>query len=377
MNIRLLLASLFFATTVLAQPWPPRTVSPEILTNNAVTFRLHAPDAQKVTVYGDWPKELGGGPMTKDDKGVWSLTVGPLAPDIYTYTFNVDGVNLLDPANKLAKPSRSLTGSVLDLPPATPAMWDRQPGVARGTVHLHDYFSKSLGRERRLRVYTPPGYDASKKKVYPVFYLLHGSGDNEAVWTEYGHANIIFDNLIAAGKAVPMIVVMTDGHAGSNDEGAATAFQADLLQDVMPLIEATYHVGKTPALRAIAGLSMGANQSITIGLNYLDTFGWIGGMSSAMRDLDHNLAPFLADTKANASKLKLLWLACGKDDQFMKNNVALHELLVARGVPHEWVVTDGSHRWMVWRRNLVELTPKLFHSAKMMLAKPALYPLYY
>jgi enterochelin esterase family protein len=117
-------------------------------------------------------------------------------------------------------------------------------------------------------------------------------------------------------------------------------------------------------MRAIAGLSMGANQSITIGLNHLDTFGWIGGMSSAMRDLNHNLAPFLADTKVNTAKLKLLWLACGNDDQFMKNNVALHELLVARGVPHEWVVTDGGHRWMVWRRNLVALTPKLFQSQK-------------
>jgi enterochelin esterase family protein len=367
-SIRIFLALLFLAATALAQPWPPRIVSPEIFTNNTVTFRLRAPDAQKVTIYGDWPIERGGGAMTKDDKGVWSLNVGPLAPDIYSYTFNVDGVNLLDPANKLAKPSRSLTGSVLDLPPPTPAMWDRQPGVARGTVHLHDYFSKSLGRERRLRVYTPPGYDASKRKIYPVFYLLHGSGDNEAVWTEYGHANIIFDNLIAAGKAVPMVVVMTDGHASLNYSGTNRSevgdFERDLFQDVMPLVEANYRVGKTPATRAIAGLSMGGNQALTIGLDHLDTFGWVGGMSSAMRDLNNNLAPFLANTKANSAKLKLLWFACGKDDRLFTNNVALHDLLVARGVPHEWVVTEGNHRWTVWRRNLVELTPKLFQSPK-------------
>jgi enterochelin esterase family protein len=141
-------------------------------------------------------------------------------------------------------------------------------------------------------------------------------------------------------------------------------FERDLFQDVMPLVEANYRVGKTPALRAIAGLSMGGNQALTIGLDHLDTFGWVGGMSSAMRDLDHNLAPFLADTKASSAKLKFLWFACGKDDRLFTNNVALHNLLVARGVAHEWVVTEGNHRWTVWRRNLVELTPKLFQSPK-------------
>lgn len=356
------IAILLFAATAHAQERFTRIVSPEIQTNNSVTFRLRAADAHSVTMYGDWGKE--GGAMTNDGTGIWSITVGPLVPDIYSYSFTTDGVKLADPSNPRVNPSLTHADSILDVPRDPLALWDRQPGVARGTVHLEDYFSKSLGRERRMRVYTPPGYDAAKRKKYPVFYLLHGSGDNEQGWTEYGRAHIIFDNLIAQHKAVPMIVVMTDGHANWNYTNNTADYERDLFQDVMPLVEANYHVAKTPAMRAIAGLSMGGNQSLTIGLNHLDTFAWVGGMSSAMRDSEKSIAPFLADLKTNEARMKLLWFACGKEDRLLTNNVALHELLVARGVPHEWVVTDGNHRWMVWRRNLAQLTPKLFQSTK-------------
>lgn len=366
MNHRFILTALFFLSAPAygqEKPALPRPVSPEIHADKTVTFRLRAPEARKVEVRGDWGGE--GGPMAKGADGWWSLTLGPLSPDIYSYNFAMDGVNLLDPLNPLAKPKRSKTDSVLDLPRDIPAAWDQQPGVARGTVHLHQYTSKSLGSERQLRVYTPPNYDAGKDERYPVLYLLHGSGDNEATWTEFGRAHVILDNLIAAKKAVPMVVVMTDGHAvQSMDPNArrdnASAFERDLLEDVLPLVESRYRIGTEPARRAISGLSMGGNQTLIIGLNHPDLFAWIGGMSSALREPERVLAPFLADPKASAAKLKLLWFACGKEDFLLKENQALHKLLDDQGVAHEWHETEGGHKWGVWRRYLADLAPRLF-----------------
>ena len=236
------LASIFLLSRILhGQDRPPPIVSPEVHADRSVTFRLRAPQAREVSVSGEWGE---GRPLVKDDAGVWSVTLGPMAPDLYGYGFSVDGLRVLDPSNTAIKPMRSNSTSILDVPGAKPSPCDPKAGVPRGTVHLHDYESKSLGRTRRLRVYTPASYDADKEARFPVLYLLHGSGDNEATWTELGRAHVILDNLTAEGKAKPMVVVMTDGHAVA--PGAANArgqnlpsYERDLLEEVMPFVEAS------------------------------------------------------------------------------------------------------------------------------------------
>src|SRR5436190_23701542 len=202
-----MLLSVFLALQGQAGP----LVSPDVQADRKVTFRLRAPKAAEVVLNGEWK---GGGKlaMTKDEQGVWTLTVGPLEPDLYGYSFAIDGLSVSDPSNAVLKPMRSPRTSVVDVPGDPPRLHDWQD-VPHGTVRLHEYVSKSLGRRRPLRVYTPPGYDKDSGVSYPVLYLFHGSGDNEATWTSFGRAHLIADNLLAQGKAKAMILVMTDGHA--------------------------------------------------------------------------------------------------------------------------------------------------------------------
>jgi len=342
-------------------------VSPEVHADRKVTFRLRAPKAAEVLLNGEWK---GGGKlaMTKDEQGVWSLTVGPLEPDLYGYSFAIDGLTVTDPSNSVLKPMRSPRTSVVDVPGDPPRLHDWQD-VPHGTVRLHDYVSKSLGRRRPLRVYTPPGYDKDSSATYPVLYLFHGSGDNEATWTSFGRAHLIADNLLAQGRAKAMIVVMTDGHAvvgggpemrGKNVE----AFGKDLLEDVMPLVESIYRTKADREHRAIVGLSMGGGQSLTVGLNHLDRFAWVGGFSSAIGNPETTIATALADPSATNAKLRLLWIACGKDDGLVKNAQTLSDVLKAKEIRHELKITEGNHSWPVWRKYLGEFLPLLFADSK-------------
>jgi enterochelin esterase-like enzyme len=344
---------------------PPPIVSPEVRADRTVTFRLRAPKASEVTVSG----EFGTRKMTNDGAGLWSITVGPLDPELYGYGFSVDGLRLLDPANASIKPMRSPNTSILEVPGDPPLPFDFRPEIPHGTVRLHWYQSKSLGKRRNLCVYTPPGYDQKPEARYPVLYLLHGSGDNEATWSALGRAQLISDNLLAQGKIQPMIMVMPDGHAsfaqpaaGAGDEAARNrnAFQRDLLEDVLPFVAANYRTRPDRESQAIIGLSMGGGQSLTIGLNRLDLFAWVGGMSSAVRDPEQTVAAALANAKATNEKLKLLWFGCGRDDFLLKQNQQFDELLTARGIKHEYMLSAGGHSWPVWRRYLVEFLPKVF-----------------
>jgi enterochelin esterase-like enzyme len=349
----------------------PPIVSPEIQSDHRVTFRLRAPNAKEVSVSGEW----GGGnkPLTKDDSGNWSVTLGPIEPGIYGYSFTLDGFQTLDPANAALKPMRSPRTSVLEVP-GNPPRIDEFQDVPHGTVRTHEYSSKSLGRLRTLRVYTPPGYDKETSTKYPVLYLLHGSGDNEATWTAFGHAHLIVDNLLAQGKVKPMVIVMPDGHASfARPTPAAAAgearprnfniaaFERDLLEDVMPLVETTYRVRPDRDGRAIAGLSMGGGQSLTVGLNHTDRFAWVGGFSAAVAEPSTSIAAALVDPKATDSALKLVWIACGKDDRLVENGRRFAEGLKEKGIRHEFHVTDGGHSWPVWRRYLAEFAPLLFN----------------
>jgi enterochelin esterase family protein len=350
-----------------ARPAPtPTIVSPELQPDRHVTFRVRAPMAKEVTVSGDW----GGGPMamTKDAEGVWSATIGPLAPELYGYGFSVDGFRTLDPNNPSVKPSRSPTTSILEVAGVPPLPSEFQ-AVPHGTLRIHSYQSRALGRRRGLQVYTPPEYEKDTRARYPVLYLFHGSGDNEATWSVLGRAHMIVDNLLAQGKAQPMIVVMPDGHAappqppGTAPEGRlrnTEAFQRDLLEDIIPFVEANYRVRADAAHRAIVGLSMGGGQSLTIGLNHPGLFAWIGGFSSAIFNPEGTVAPALADAKHTNEKVRLLWIGCGTEDRLMDGARQLDTLLTQKNIRHEFHATPGNHSWPVWRRYLEQFVPLLF-----------------
>jgi enterochelin esterase family protein len=345
----------------------PPPVSPEVSADRKVTFRLRAPNAKEVSVTGEVP----GGPhkMTKDDQGVWSVTVGPLAPELYGYTMVADGLRFADASNPNIKPMRSPTTSILDIPGDPPLLHDFR-NVPHGTVRVHHYPSKATGSLRRMHIYTPPAYDKDGGVRYPTLYLFHGSGDNDACWTALGRAHWILDNLIAQGKARPMVVVMTDGHAASTNftgvpgAGAISrnveVFGKDLLEEVMPFVEANYRVKADRLNRAIIGLSMGGGQSLTVGLNNVDKFAWVGGMSSAMRNPEQTMAGFLADPKAVNGKLKTLWIACGRDDSLMAGARSFSALLKDKGIKHDLIETDGAHSWPVWRKHLAMFAPLVF-----------------
>jgi len=351
-----LLVAAFAASAVAQAPRPP-VVSPEVGTDRRVTFRFQAAKAGEVSLNGQWPE--GKAPMAKDTNGVWSVTVGPVPAGVWEYAFQVDGVGLLDPLNPALKPMRNPRTSILHLPAAPPAAYDFQD-VPHGVVHQHAYRSKALGRLRELAVYTPPGYDAKSSGKYPTLYLQHGSGDNQATWTAHGKAHWILDNLIAAGRAKPMVVVMMDGHAalpGMTNNTAA--FEQDLFGDVLPFVESAYRVRRDAKSRAIVGLSMGGGQALTLGLNHSDTFAWVGGFSSAPPSRE-SVSRALDDSTGTNRRLKLLWIACGEKDFLLHRNREFLATLDDRKIRHEWVLTPGDHSWPVWRGYLADITPRLF-----------------
>lgn len=337
------------------RPSPIR--SAEITADRHVTFRLRAPKASSVAVNGQWPN--GNADMSQDSNNVWSVTVGPIEPGVWEYSFKVDDLSMIDPGNPAIKPMREPRTSILHLPSDPPLVWDFQD-VPHGVVREHTYRSQSLERLRGLAVYTPPGYDQNRK-TYPVLYLQHGSGDNQDTWTVHGKAHWILDNLIAQGRAKPMIVVMMDGHAATPGvQGDNTKlFERDLLEDVMPFIKTNYRVKNDAANRAIVGLSMGGGQSLTIGLNHADTFAWVGGFSSATPS-GEAIASALNDSRATNKKLKLLWIGCGKDDFLLQRNQEFIALLQTKNLQHEWHLTEGNHSWPIWRVYLVDFMPRLF-----------------
>ncbi|HTR43602.1 MAG TPA: alpha/beta hydrolase-fold protein [Pseudomonadales bacterium] len=357
--------TLFSVLQMTNRPAPPApVVSPEINSDGIVTFRLRAPNAHVVSVDGQWPN--GQATMAKDANGVWSITTGPIKPGVWEYSFNVDGLEMIDPNNSINKPMRLPTVSILQVNSQPAQPWDLQD-VPHGTVHWHTYFSKSLGRFRQLAVYTPPGYENEPGKKYPVLYLQHGFGDNQETWVVHGKANWILDNLIAEGRAKPMIIVMADGHAElpvtSPDANFlshnAALFESDLLQDIMPLVARNYRIKPGPANTGIAGLSMGGAESLTIGLNHPDIFAWVAGFSAASPASDA-IHSALQHPDALNHKLKLLYIADGRDDFLLQRNEGFISLLGVYGIKYDWHLTDGAHTWPVWRNYLVDFAPQLF-----------------
>ena len=339
-------------------------LSPELLPDGRVTFRLYAPRAEQVLLRGEVVAGQRSA-MTRGEGGVWSLTIGPLPPDIYSYFFLVDGVRVVDPQNPWVKTGVGAVSSLVEVFGEKPAFYDPR-WVPRGAVHIVWYRSRALSAVRRLHVYTPPGYERGDRR-YPVLYLLHGRGDDDATWTAVGRANFIADNLIAERQIQPLIIVMPFGHTGAEVgpgrmRDVITEFERDLLGDIIPFVESRFRVVADREHRAIAGLSMGGGQALAIGLNNLDTFAYVAGFSSALWQPEDILGRFLARPQRANDMLRLLWVACGKRDKLLPQSQQLVQLLAARGIAHTWRETEGAHSWTVWRRYLHELLPLLFRA---------------
>ena len=348
---------------------PAPIISPEVHADGSVTFRLRDPNAVEVKLGLEGAEPV---PMKKDDGDGWSVTTAPLAPDYYGYEFIADGERMLDPSNHLLVPNLLTPGNAVHVPGPLSLPWELNE-VPHGEVHHHFYKSAVAGDDRDYYVYTPPGYDPVAKKTYPVLYLLHGYSDDASGWTAVGHANVILDNLIAQGKAKPMLVVMPLGYgtmemiwhswaSWSHPDLRDTNFRKfseALLTEVMPRVEGEYRITKDRNARAIAGLSMGGSESLLTGLNNLDKFSWIGAFSSGGIPEDFQKDFPTLDAKAN-QQLHLLWIACGTGDQLITLNRSLRQWLKAKGVKATETEIPGMHTWMVWRRNLAEFAPLLF-----------------
>ena len=373
----------------------PQMASPVVNPDKSVTFNLIAPEAQKVQITGDFlpPKKIeyqgntydapGVAELKKDDKGVWSFTSETLKPELYTYNMIVDGVNILDPLNVYNIRDISNLFSVLLIDGDARTDLYKVNKVAHGTVSKVWYESPTAGLTRRLTVYTPAGYETSGKE-YPVFYLLHGIGGDENAWSELGRAAQIMDNLIAQGKAEPMILVMTNGNIsqeacpGETSEGfkVPTMMLPKTMEgsfetafpDVVKFIEKTYRVKKDKAHRAIAGLSMGGFHSLFISINNPDLFDYVGLFSAAVDQQQNGNGghpEIYADRNAKIDNLfsknpKLFWIGIGKTDFLIKNNNDLRAYLDSKKHKYTYLETDGGHIWRNWRIYLTEYAPLLF-----------------
>jgi enterochelin esterase-like enzyme len=366
---------------------PPRIVSPDILPDNKVTFRVYAKDASKITVSGEWQAGFGASEaLVKNDTGLFSLTIGPLKPELYAYTFTVDGVKTIDQSNVQVRRDGSNYQSFFIVPGPESDLYSQKNDVPHGTVSKIWYKSAVLNMDRRVYVYTPAGYEGSNKK-YPVFYLFHGAGGDEDAWTNMGRTAQIMDNLIAQGKAVPMIVVMTNGNANQagahnevppipsmGEQGMAAyqryagKFEEHLVKDVVPFIEKNYRTLTGMDNRAIAGLSMGGRHTQTITNNNPGMFGYIGVFSMGIMNMGPQNPDAAKLEQERIAKLetlkksgyKLYWVGCGKDDFVYKGVVTLRETLDKVGLKYTYSESTGGHTWANWRIYLSEFAPLLF-----------------
>jgi enterochelin esterase-like enzyme len=360
---------------------PPKY--PELQADGSAVFRFEMPSAQSVDLHLEGKPDPF--PMTKGADGVWSVSVPGLAPEYYSYTFVVDGkpgvtgsgTEVADPHNTLVKTSFFRVQSVFLVPGKPAEPWE-EANVPHGVVHHHYYHSNIVGIDSQYYVYTPPGFDPKSDKKYPVLYLLHGYSDEPSAWTAMGKANVILDNLIAAGKAKPMIVVMPWGYGDMRiiDGGWAAwrdrpvvvsnfrRFGEALYREVMPMVKQQYPISDKREDHAIAGLSMGGAETLVVGLNHTDDFAWIGAFSAGGISGDHFESIFPAispQTGAQVqSKLKLLWIACGTEDGLYPLNQSLIAWLKGDGMSPTPISTPGMHVWMVWRGNLSVFAQLLF-----------------
>lgn len=345
--------------------------SPEVGEGGMTTFRCHAPNAKSVLLIMDDGKNR---PMQKDSTGTWNFSES-LTPDIYRYTFAVDGTVMPDPNNPFIKPlfKRALGQSLAHVPGPATLSWELND-VPHGQLVQHFYKSGIVGDQRDIRVYTPPGYNPARKEPYPVLYLFHGITDETSAWSTAGRENIILDNLIAQGKAKSMIIVNTLGYGAPEmlepGSGAYTKealqkneelFVASFLKEVIPMVEKLYNTKSDKKFRAVAGLSMGGGQSLDIGLNNPDLFSYVGGFSAAVILLNPDYTKAFPQLDASINKkLKLIWIAIGKDDFLIESNRKYKTWLESKNIKFSYKETDGVHSYNVWRRYLTDFSQLIF-----------------
>jgi len=375
-----LAAALTFVATARAEadsvPAPSNVGSaayPRIASDLRVTFRIKAPEAKKVQLKGGAGLVKDSLDLTRDDAGMWSVTTSPAVPGFHYYWFVVDGVTMNDPASYTYFGWGKDTSGIEI--PERDADYYLPKDVPHGEVRMRWYNSKITGKWRRAFVYTPPDYDANAQARYPVLYLQHGAGENERGWMEQGRANFILDNLIAAGKAKPMIAVVDTGYAvkagvpppapPAKPPSPTSAFEEVMLTELIPMIDSTYRTLPDAQHRAMAGLSMGSGQTLQITLKHLDKFAWIAGMSGPPRqnfDVKTSFDTVFNDAAAFNQKVKLLWLGAGTaETQIHKAATAMHEALDSAGIKNVFFSSpDTDHEWQTWRRSLHELATRLF-----------------
>lgn len=368
-------------------------ISPEVLPDQRVTFRIYAPKASEVSIQGDWITQGRGtgGPLQKDDQGIWSITVGPLVPDFYSYTLTVDGVRAIDPQNPTIKQGISSLENMF-LVRGEEMAFAATRSVPHGEVRIVWYDSPAVGGVRSMRVYTPPGYDGGDES-YPVLYLIHGGGDDDSGWSTIGRAGFIMDNLLAAGKVEPMIIVMPNGSiprpgggyrlTGADRTSPAAikarieaisrlhdVFVEDLLTTIVPTVGKRYRVRADRDQRAIAGLSMGGAETLRVAPSNLDKFAYVGVFSMGLQvgaeagvntDFEERNAGFFADPGRTNELLKLFYIAAGDDDRVVTDGPRrLSATLKRHGIRHTFNETSGGHTWINWRLYLHDFLQLLF-----------------
>jgi enterochelin esterase-like enzyme len=387
----LLAIGLLIGTVVFAQEKPqmpkmgPVINSPEVMPDGKVIFRILAPKAGSVSLQASDIAGLarGGPQFTKSENGVWESTIGPIDPGAYRYTFMVDGVSVMDPRNPSVSESNNNAWSLVYIPGAEFMDTTRVPHGAVASVY---YYSTVLGRHRRMHIYTPPGYEAGVQK-YPVFYLLHGAMDSDDSWSSVGRAGFILDNLIAAKKAKPMIIVMPAGHTstsfsmgrGRGMGPMVDEFSQEFMKDILPYIESHYRVLPDRKNRAIAGLSMGGMQTLNIAMSDLGKFAYVGVFSSGIfgaapskstpgaapsapsqtPDFEQQHLAVLDNAELKKG-LRLLWFATGSEDFLLNTTKASVEMLKKHGFSPIFKESSGGHTWINWRNYLHEFAPQLF-----------------
>jgi L-ascorbate metabolism protein UlaG (beta-lactamase superfamily)/enterochelin esterase-like enzyme len=346
---------------------PAAVVSPQVLPDRRVTFRLRAPNARDVTITGDfWLVQNRTEKLVKDDQGVWSVTLGPFRPDLYSYAFNVDGTSIPDPVNGFIKPGVSTTQSMFLVPGEEAAFLQARP-VPHGEVRIVHYQSAVAGGVRRMHIYVPPGYENTRTR-YPVMYLLHGGGDDDGGWVAIGRANLILDNLIAEGKAKPMVVVMPsiwalDPPVPADRRDANNAlFVKLLIQDVMPYVEKNYRVLASPKSRALGGLSY-PNILPDIWVPNIDKFDYVGftsnGLNADRIAYYEKQYPGVLDNPANARRVQV-YIGDGANAMTFASAKNLAEDLKRRGYKTTFSTTDGIHGWPWFRRYFAEFAQIAF-----------------
>lgn len=368
--VRLLFVCVILCTAnfAISQPFrEPLFVSPQINSDNTVIFRYFAPSAKDVKLNAQFEKT--NVPMVKDTSGVWSVTVGPVKPDMYPYHFVAAGIQVADPKNSAIFPNEGFQASIVEITGSTPLVHTIQ-SVPHGTVAYRYYMSPELGM-RPVLIYTPPGYEKGASEKYPVLYLLHGTTDVEETWTKVGRAHIILDNLIAQGKAQPMIIVMPYGRAYpkiSKSSGSLRnwenlqEFKKDFLNNLLPFVEQNYLVKKEKESRAIAGFSGGGGETLYLGLNNPELFSWVCGFAPGMlkEEFDRNNEVAFANPSLTNQRLKLFWIGVGKEDMLYPVISDYLKVLDEKKIKHETFISDGGHTWMNCKLFLSIIAQKLF-----------------